>query len=220
MSKRRRYRPSNFLNPRSDAAASMQDSKASVRSGWKRWLPTSAEKDSPACGLPPDADSPPEYWQAILSDARADAAGQSISRRQTPPGSTVRTRSGKMSVSGCSTTPARSEPGVLRKTAAGRPSTYLRRQSMAPEVRPDAPLRRGPQGSHEGVPEGAGDGQHPFRAACGDAGQGRAMLQQADRLLGESWNENVLQAADVCLPWSNCASLEAGTAGLKRNPCI
>jgi hypothetical protein len=120
----------------------MQDSKASVRSGWKRWLPTSAEKDSPACGLPPDADSPPEYWQAILSDARADAAGQSISRRQTPPGSTVRTRSGKMSVSGCSTTPARSEPGVLRKTAAGRPSTYLRRQSMAPKYDP-TPLSGG-----------------------------------------------------------------------------
>lgn len=30
-------------------------------------------KASPASGLPPDADLPPEYWQAILNDARADA---------------------------------------------------------------------------------------------------------------------------------------------------
>jgi hypothetical protein len=32
--------------------------------------------------------------------------------------------------------------------------------------------------------------------------------------------KNVVQAADVCFRSSNCFSLEAGTAGLKRKPCI
>ena len=47
------------------------------------WMPTRKQmekmaanvgrKASPARGLPPDADLPPEYWQAILNDVRADA---------------------------------------------------------------------------------------------------------------------------------------------------
>jgi hypothetical protein len=77
-----------------------------------------------------------------------------------------------MLVSGCSTTHATTEPGAMRKTAAGRPST-CRRPLDGAEVSPDAPLRRRPQGSKQGARQGTCDGQHPGRAVGRDAGQGR-----------------------------------------------
>jgi hypothetical protein len=72
--------------------------------------------------------------------------------------SRVPTRSGKTSVSRCWIKPACNEPTATSKTAAGRPIVG------EPVDRAEVPPDPGPaQISNEGVPEGAGDGQHPYR---------------------------------------------------------
>ncbi len=96
-------------------------------------------------GLAPEADLPPEYWQALLDDPRAESrsgpSGGALRLSQIPQhilrvgcrrcGRVVeiqkvdavrlygRRRSGRVSGGGSWTIPARSGPGATRKTAAG-----------------------------------------------------------------------------------------------------
>lgn len=106
----------------------------------------------PSPGVAPDDNLPPEYWQALLKDARADvdrpgpgSSGRLMRLSQIPwhllrascrrCARTVeiqkadavrlygRTRSGATSASACWTTRAPTGPGAMRKTAAGRRTT-------------------------------------------------------------------------------------------------
>src|SRR3954453_7872741 len=96
-----------------------------------------------------------------------------------------------MLVSGCSTIHATTEPGAMRKTAAGRPSTCRRPHSMAPKYHP-TPLSGG---DRKALNKELGKARAMANILAVQSAEVRAkaetMLRQADKLLCESWNERM-----------------------------
>ena len=110
------------------------------------------------------------------------------------------TRSGRTSRSDCSTTPASSAPEDTKKTGAGRDLTL---PSLHPELGLRLDVRMAPK--HHPTPLSGGDRKAltkelgKARAMTGILAaqsaemraKGAALIQQADRLLCESWNERM-----------------------------
>ncbi|TWA89418.1 hypothetical protein FBZ96_12032 [Bradyrhizobium stylosanthis] len=104
-------------------------------------------------------------------------------------------RAGTRSGNDCWTTRARTEPAATRRTAAGRPSGPFDRSTAPPRMAP----------KHHPTPLSGGDrkalGKELGKAramttilaeqSTAARAKGEALIEQADRLLCESWNERM-----------------------------
>ena len=143
---------------------------------------------SERCGCPK---FPSMFWVSCSRCGRS-----SRSRRSTPSGWLAPRRSGRWSDSGYSTIPASSGPAATKRTAAGPRSSSRRggagslSESGCPdgaETPPNARLGRRPQGP----PKELGKARAMANILAAQSAEMRAkaetMMQQADRLLCDSW---------------------------------
>ncbi|MGY2849156.1 hypothetical protein ACVIWU_000962 [Bradyrhizobium sp. USDA 4509] len=133
----------------------------------------------------------------------AGASGPWKSRPPMPSACMAPTLSGGTSRSGCSTTPASSAPAGMKKTGAGPRSRHRSRSGFADPISLRLDVRMAPK--YYPTPLSGGD-RKALTKELGKAramasilatqsaemrAKGEAMIQQADRLLCESWNERM-----------------------------
>lgn len=129
--------------------------------------------------------------------------GSSRSRRPMPFGCMAATRSGRMWCSGCSTTPASNEPAGMRKTGAGRhtkrrsplqiddPLLSRRYVRMAPKYHPTPLSGSGRKALTKELGKARAMAMILATRSAEMRAKGEAVIQQADKLLCESWNERI-----------------------------
>src|ERR1700730_10275450 len=146
------------------------------------------------------------FWKFSVTCCASPAAVASEPWKSRPPTQSdcmAATRSGRTWRSGCSTTPASSAPAGMKKTGAGRRSRRRSPLRTADPISLRLDVRMAPK--YHPTPLSGGD-RKALAKELGTAGamtniltsqslemraKGETMIQQADKLLCESWNERM-----------------------------